>query len=137
MKSILKHKKLISLYALFAILSIFANMFSQFLFLQVYKGPFYIYVGLMIGTLVGLVTKYVLDKKYIFYYQTKTLKKNLTTFILYTVMGVFTTIIFWGFELGFYFAFPQAELAKYVGGIIGLIIGYTTKYFLDKKFVFN
>ena len=91
----------------------------------------------MIGTGVGLITKYILDKKYIFFYQTKTMIKNLTTFILYTSTGVITTAVFWGFELSFYFAFPETQAAKYVGGIIGLTIGYTLKYFLDKHLVFK
>jgi hypothetical protein len=28
------------------------------------------------------------------------------------------------------------ESAKYVGAVIGLTIGYVSKYFLDKKYVF-
>ncbi|MFT4261710.1 MAG: GtrA family protein [Candidatus Woesearchaeota archaeon] len=133
----MKKTKIAILYGVFAIISILANMFSQFLFFSVYKGPFYIYIGLMIGTLVGLIVKYLLDKKWIFYYVAKSKLKDLQTFILYSFMGVFTTIIFWGFELGFYFYFQEFVYAKYVGGTIGLIIGYIVKYFLDKKFVFK
>ncbi len=50
-------------------------------------------------------------------------------------MGIFTTIIFWGTEIGFNAIFENQN-AKYIGAIIGLSIGYAIKYFLDKKFVF-
>jgi putative flippase GtrA len=63
-------------------------------------------------------------------------KEDSQKFILYSIMGVFTTLIFWGFEIGFDYIF-DSEIAKYIGAIIGLSIGYITKYFLDKKFVFH
>ena len=88
------------------------------------------------GTLTGLIAKYILDKKYIFYYVVKDKKEDSQKFILYSIMGVFTTLIFWGFEIGFDYIF-DSEIAKYIGAIIGLSIGYITKYFLDKKFVFK
>jgi len=50
-------------------------------------------------------------------------------------MSVFTTIIFWGTEIGFDVIFDN-DNAKYLGAVIGLSIGYIVKYFLDKKFVF-
>jgi len=51
------------------------------------------------------------------------------------VMGVVTTTIFFGFEFGFNYLFQTKEL-RYLGGIIGLAVGYLLKYNLDKKFVF-
>ena len=57
-------------------------------------------------------------------------------FIRYTIMGIFTTFIFWGTEIGFDLYFEE-ENAKYAGAIVGLSIGYIIKYFLDKKFVFT
>jgi putative flippase GtrA len=51
-------------------------------------------------------------------------------------MGVCTTLIFWMFEISFEYMFEFSS-AKYYGATIGLSIGYTMKYFLDKKFVFN
>jgi len=87
------------------------------------------------GTLVGLIVKYVLDKKFIFYHKVKDKKDDAKKFALYSLMGVFTTIIFWGTEIAFDY-FSQYSNAKYLGAIIGLSIGYVIKYFLDKKFVF-
>ncbi|MCE1274677.1 MAG: GtrA family protein [Chlorobiales bacterium] len=51
-------------------------------------------------------------------------------------MGVVTTVIFWGFEFGFDHLFGTREL-RYLGGMIGLGIGYVSKYHLDKQFVFR
>lgn len=56
-------------------------------------------------------------------------------FFLYCFMGVFATLIFWGAELGFEFIFATKGM-RYLGGVIGLCIGYWTKYNLDKRFVF-
>ena len=55
--------------------------------------------------------------------------------MLYSCMGVFTTVIFWGTETGFNAVFESSN-AKYIGAVIGLTIGYIMKYFLDRKFVF-
>jgi putative flippase GtrA len=50
-------------------------------------------------------------------------------------MGVLTTIIFWAIELAFEHIYQTKEM-RYLGGIIGLAIGYIIKYQLDKRFVF-
>ena len=57
------------------------------------------------------------------------------TFALYTLMGIVTTFVFWGFEFGFDYLF-QTRPMRYLGGVIGLAIGYYVKYQLDKRFVF-
>lgn len=43
---------------------------------------------------------------------------------------------FWVFEVAFDVLF-DSEHAKYVGAVIGLTIGYTSKFYLDRKFVFR
>ena len=128
--------KLAMLYTAFAIIATFCNILAQNIFSYVYSGHFYIFISIVIGTGVGLVIKYVLDKKYIFKYKTQNTKHDGKVFMLYTIMGIFTTIIFWGFEFGFHAAFETKEM-RYVGGVIGLMIGYLCKYYLDKHFVFR
>lgn len=123
-------------YSLFALIATIINLFTQFISLAIYSQNFSLYIAMFFGTLTGLIAKYILDKKYIFYYVVKDKKENSQKFILYSIMGVFTTLIFWGFEIGFDYIF-DSEIAKYIGAIIGLSIGYITKYFLDKKFVFK
>ena len=124
------------LYTTFAIVATLCNILAQVICNYLYSGDFSILISIIIGTGFGLVVKYILDKKYIFYYVVKDKKEDSQKFILYSIMGVFTTLIFWGFEIGFDYIF-DSEIAKYIGAIIGLSIGYITKYFLDKKFVFK
>ena len=50
-------------------------------------------------------------------------------------MGVITTLIFWGTEYAFYLIY-ETDLMRYIGGIVGLAIGFYVKYQLDKKYVF-
>ena len=123
-------------YSLFALIATIINLFTQFISLAIYSQDFSLYIAMFFGTITGLIEKYILDKKYIFYYVVKDKKEDSQKFILYSIMGVFTTLIFWGFEIGFDYIF-DSEIAKYIGAIIGLSIGYITKYFLDKKFVFK
>ncbi|XHN44293.1 hypothetical protein O1Q81_00296 [Lonepinella sp. MS14436] len=92
-------------------------------------------VSIFVGTVSGLFFKYVLDKKYIFNYQPDNIKHDSQLFVIYTLMSVFTTLIFWGVEFSFHFVFQTKEM-RYIGAMIGLAIGYTVKYMLDKKYVF-
>ena len=120
-------------YIIFAILATILNLLTQYISLKIID---FLYLAIVLRTLSGLVCKYILDKKYIFYDISNTKKDNAKKFILYSFMGVVTTFVFWGFELGFNYVF-DFEFAKYLGAIIGLAIGYITKYFLDKKYVFT
>jgi putative flippase GtrA len=126
---------MVARYIVFALISTFANLFLQFLSFKVYSGIGAIYLAMFVGTLSGLVIKYILDKKYIFFHEVKDKKEDAKKFALYSLMGVFTTLIFWGVEILFDHIYNTSN-AKYIGGLIGLAIGYVIKYFLDKKFVF-
>lgn len=101
-----------------------------------YSGVFDVYLSIAAGTGVGLVVKYILDKRYIFRFRARDAIHDGQTFVLYTLMGLATTIVFWGFELGFHHIFETKEM-RYLGGMIGLAIGYVTKYHLDKRYVFR
>lgn len=123
-------------YTIFAIIAIALNLATQKASLWIYNGKFGLLIAVFFGTLAGLVIKYFLDKAFIFYYNTKNIKEDGQKFILYSIMGVLTTLIFWGFEFGFNYLF-DFESAKFLGAIIGLSTGYLIKYQLDKKFVFK
>ena len=127
--------KLVFKYIIFAIISTLTNLLFQWISFYIYDGVASLYVAMFVGTLAGLILKYFLDKKWIFYHTTSSKKEDARKFFLYSFMGVFTTIIFWGTEMFFYY-FVSIENAKYIGAVIGLGIGYILKYFLDKKFVF-
>ena len=122
-------------YAVFATISTLFNLVFQYLSFLVYTGFGSLYVAMFFGTLAGLVAKYILDKKFIFYHTPKDKKDDAKKFVLYSLMGVLTTIIFWGTEISFDALFQDPN-AKYLGAVIGLSIGYVIKYFLDKKYVF-
>lgn len=123
-------------YALFALFSTAVNILFQYLSFLVYSGYLSLYIAMFTGTVAGLVLKYILDKKYIFFHKPKSKRDDGKKFFLYSLMGVFTTFIFWGFEIGFDYIY-ESQNAKYIGAVVGLSIGYVVKYFLDKKFVFK
>jgi len=120
-------------YVFFAIISTAINLLAQYMSFWLYDGFLSLYIAMFVGTLAGLVLKYILDKKFIFYHKPKDTKDDSKKFLLYSFMGVFTTVIFWGFEIGFDYMFDK----KYLGAIVGLGVGYIIKYHLDKKFVFK
>jgi putative flippase GtrA len=128
--------KLIANYSLFALLATLSNIAAQDVTVHYYNGVYAIELSVIVGTAIGLIIKYILDKHYIFKFQSKSAAHNGKTFILYTLMGILTTLIFWGFEFGFNHIF-QTKQMRYLGGIIGLSIGYIAKYHLDKHFVFR
>lgn len=126
--------RLALLYALFCAVAIVVNIGSQDLALWFW--PSGIWFSIFVGTGTGLVVKYVLDKRFIFRFKPQNVGHDGRTFVLYTLMGLVTTAIFWGFEYGFWRGFGTAQM-RYLGGVIGLVIGYLAKYHLDKKFVFS
>jgi putative flippase GtrA len=128
--------RLAIVYAIIALIATVANLGAQALSVRVWTGLWHIEISVLVGTAVGLVLKYVLDKIYIFRFKADDALHDLQTFILYTGMGVVTTLLFWGFEFGFYQAFHDKSL-RYLGGLIGLVLGYWAKYHLDKRFVFR
>src|ERR1700712_40458 len=130
-----------ALYVLFAAISTGANLGSQIAVSVLGKSlgvptGFALIASVIVGTGVGVVVKYILDKRFIFRYEVKSMKHQARTLGLYAIMSGITTLIFWGFEFGAYFAFGTAA-AKYTGAIIGLAIGYVIKYFLDKNITFR
>lgn len=122
-------------YAFFALIATLINLISQWGCLVLYSGYGALLVALGVGTFTGLVVKYYLDKNYIFIHHSDSLKNDSKLFLLYSLAGVITTCIFWVTEIAFDAIF-QASQAKYVGGAIGLTLGYWIKYRLDKRFVF-
>lgn len=127
--------RLVVLYALFAALAILVNLASQAVVIAVYAGPQALALSVLIGTGTGLLVKYGLDKRHIFEFTSANLAHDGRLFVLYTVMGVFTTLLFWGVEYGFHRLFGT-DAMRYLGGAIGLSAGYLIKYRLDKRYVF-
>jgi putative flippase GtrA len=123
-------------YLLFAAIAVAANLGSQALvFGLASTGALAFVAALVIGTGVGLVVKYVLDARWIFYVP-RSRSQESKTFLGYAGTGLVTTGIFWGAEIGFHFGFPDWAEARYVGGALGLAVGYVVKYRLDRRYVF-
>jgi len=123
------------MYTLFAAFSTVINTGTQMLSIWAYKGPYSVEVSILIGTAAGLPLRYLLEKRYIFAFESNNIAHDGQLFVLYSFMGVFTTAIFWGVEYAFHLIFVT-DTMRYVGGVIGLAIGFYVKYQLDKKHVF-
>jgi putative flippase GtrA len=123
-------------YVILALIATAANIGAQDLCIRIYIGADDILFSVAVGTGVGLVVKYILDKRYIFQFRARNALHDGQIFVLYSIMGLATTIIFWSFEFGFQHLFETKEM-RYFGGVIGLGIGYLVKYQLDKCFVFQ
>ena len=127
--------RLVFWYTLFAVISMVANLGSQKLAFDLYQAAYAVPISVCVGTGVGLVVKYLLDKAWIFRYEHRSVAHGLRTFTLYVAMGLGTTFVFWAVEFAADALF-HGETARLVGGALGLTIGYVVKYQLDKRFVF-
>ena len=123
-------------YAAFATLATLANLGVQRLVFSQGSDGMIFALAVGSGTLVGLVIKYILDKRWIFYDLGTGVKAHGQKFTLYTAMGVITTLIFWGIETTFWLIW-KTDLMRELGAVIGLSIGYVIKYNLDRRFVFT
>lgn len=137
----LSRTQLVFWYAMFAAISIGANLGSQSLAFHLYQGLFAVPLfavplSVCVGTGVGLVVKYLLDKAWIFRYEHRSVAHGMRTFTMYVAMGLGTTLVFWSVEFTANALF-HGEAARLAGGALGLVIGYVTKYHLDKRFVFS
>lgn len=130
-----KAKNLVIRYSFFAGIATIANLITQHLLLNFGHSGGIFSLAIFSGTIVGLVIKYLLDKRWIFYDPETGIRSHGQKFMLYTAMGLFTTAIFWGVETTFWLLY-KSDFMRDAGAIIGLIIGYFIKYKLDKRFVF-
>lgn len=122
-------------YAATAVLSVVANLLAQEM--TVRGAPHtHLMVSIVVGTLVGFLIKYVVDKTWTFQERYTTPFGEAQRITLSGLFSVVTTLIFWAFELGFH-AIWQTDFAKYLGAVLGLGIGYTVKFWLDRRHVFR
>lgn len=127
--------RLVTLYAAFAAIAIGLNLGAQVLVIALYSAAYAVTLSMVVGTGTGLLVKYLLDKRHIFAYETENIAHDGRLFVLYSLMGVVTTALFWGVEWAFQWLFDSNAM-RYLGGGIGLVVGYVIKYHLDKEFVF-
>lgn len=123
------------LYTLFASFSTVVNISFQMLSIWAFTGSYVVELSILIGTIAGILPRYFLDKRYIFEFKSKNITNDSKLFVNYSAMGLITTVIFWGTEYAFHH-FYETEFMRYLGGVIGLAVGFYIKYQLDKKYVF-
>ena len=123
-------------YAFFAILATLVNLATQRCVLWFGDSGTMFALAVGAGTMVGLVLKYILDKRWIFRDMSMGVKAHGKRFSLYIAMGIVTTAIFWGTETTFWLLF-QTDGMRELGAVIGLSVGYLIKYDLDRRFVFT
>lgn len=129
-------KKLLLLYASFAVLSTGVNLAVQRVVLIWGAGSGMLMLAMACGTLCGLVVKYHLDRRWIFQDQGRGAAHHGRTFFLYSLMGVATTALFWITETVFWLTWGT-DAAREAGATLGLAAGYAAKYQLDRKYVFS
>lgn len=127
---------LIVRYVIFAVLATLANLATQRLILLGGSGGRHFTLAVASGTLVGLILKYLLDKRWIFFDIQTGVKAHSQKFTLYAAMGLITTSLFWAAETTFWLLW-QTEGMRELGAILGLAVGYLVKYKLDRRFVFT
>ena len=123
-------------YVAFAAVATTLNIAAQYISSTLYTGRYELYAAIAVGTLAGLIAKYVLDRRWIFHDRQTSPRGHAVKFTLYSLTGVLTTFIFWGTELAFA-AMGNAPWLRYAGAVLGLTVGYTAKYRLDRRFVFR
>jgi putative flippase GtrA len=122
-------------YTLFAVIATLANLAAQRLVLSQGTSTLYFAVAVGAGTLIGLLLKYLLDKRWIFYDRRTGLKNHGERFWLYSATGAVTTALFWGMETAFWLTWHTDKMRE-IGAVIGLMAGYILKYNLDRRYVF-
>ncbi|MCL4676779.1 MAG: GtrA family protein [Pararhodobacter sp.] len=127
---------LILRYGAFAVIATLVNLGGQRLVLGLGETPMFYAAAVITGTGLGLVVKYLLDKRWIFADASTGLRAHGRKFSLYSAMGLITTAIFWATETAFWWAW-QTHAAREIGAVLGLAVGYVVKYQLDRRFVFT
>ena len=122
-------------YVLFAIVATVANLLTQEIVFRLSPvAP--LAMAILAGTVAGFAVKYVLDKVWIFDDGYTDARDEARKLSLYGLFSVFTTLIFWAFEVAFWTLFGTTA-AKYTGAVIGLAIGYAIKFMLDRAYTFR
>ena len=123
-------------YVVFAVIATIANLAAQRVVMQNGDTKIVLMVAVVAGTLVGLALKFQLDKRWIFYDISHGIKSDGKKLMLYTITGIVTTAFFWSAEIIFWQVW-KTDAMRELGAVIGLSIGYSLKYRLDRRFVFS
>jgi putative flippase GtrA len=129
-------RSLVTKYIIFALIATILNLLTQRVILQIHDDQTFFIFAIAIGTIVGLVVKFNLDKRWIFRGLTTKFNETSRQFFAYTITGVATTGLFWATEFSFWYIWNN-HFARELGAIFGLTIGYSIKYQIDRRYVFR
>ena len=132
----MKNKELLILYIFFAIIVTITNLSSQRLVLSFLTGNVGYFTALFTGTFIGVVLGYFLDKNWIFKDPVMSSRVMGKQFFLYAMTGAIHTPVFWLVESVFWFTW-RTDGMRELGAVLGLVIAYTLKYFILRRYVFN
>ena len=132
----MKNKELLILYSVFAIIVTITNLSSQRLVLSFLTGNVGYFSALFTGTFIGVVLGYILDKIWIFKDTVMSSRAMGKQFFLYAMSGAIPTPVFWLIESVFWFVWKTDGMRE-LGAVLGLVIAYTLKYFILRRYVFN
>ncbi len=132
----MKLAALVLRYVLFAAFAMLVNLSIQRVVLMGGANLYWYVAAVGAGTGGGLVTKYILDKRWIFRDFATGLQQHGEKFTRYALMGLFTTAIFWASETAFWLI-GKTDRMREIGAVLGLTVGYFIKYQLDSRFVFK
>lgn len=132
----MKNKELLFLYIVFAVIVSITNLSSQRLVLSFLTGNVGYFAALFIGTFIGVVLGYFLDKNWIFKDPVMPYGVIGTQFFWYAMAGAIHTPVFWLIESIFWFIW-ETDGMREVGAVLGLVIAYTLKYFILRRYVFK
>ena len=121
-------------YVVFAFLAGACNLLSQ-AFASSVSPAMPLMISIVFGTGIGFLTKYILDKRWIFYDPYQGHQSEARKLSIYGASGIVTTLVFWSVELSSW-AVWHTSFAKFTGACVGLMLGNILKYNLDKRFVF-
>lgn len=130
------HPYIILRYLLFASFATLSNLATQRVVLKFSAVEYDLILAMLLGTLMGLFVKYFLDRTWIFFDQDTNLRSNSKKFFRYATLGIITTGLFWFTETIFWL-YWRTDFAREIGAVIGLLVGYSLKYQLDRRFVFR
>ena len=123
-------------YIAFSVVATIVNLSTQRVFFLFGENSKSFVLAIIAGTVLGLMTKYILDKRWIFKENYSGIREENKKFFKYALLGIITTLIFWSIEVTFWLIW-KSHLMRELGAILGLTIGYWVKYNLDKRFVFK
>jgi putative flippase GtrA len=122
-------------YVLFAVVAGVANLLTQAVVFKL-SNVEPLTISILVGTAVGFILKYILDKHWIFFDDYGGARREARKIILYGSFSVAMTLVFWSFEVAFW-KIGGTDFSKYLGAVIGLTIGNFAKYLLDRNFTFD